>query len=300
MKNIYVDYGFFNFIYRSSDGLITGLKILTKNDFAVCTMKGKINDSGLVQSILSSEGIELSESTPDTPVIDYRILPKKTGRKSRKNIIVSSKGRINTLIGAVDQIISKENKIVHSRVTKETSININLNLRGSGKSKIKTGIGFFDHMLHQIARHSNIDLCVNAKGDLHIDEHHTVEDTGIAFGEALSKALGDRRGIMRFGFFAPMDDSLGACFIDLGGRSYLKFIADFKREKIGDFPTELVMEFFKGLSTGLRANIHLKISGENDHHKIEALFKAFAKALNEALKKDGRNFDTLPSTKGII
>jgi len=191
-------------------------------------------------------------------------------------------------------------KADHSRKTAETDISIKLDLDGSGKSKIKTGIGFFDHMLEQLAKHSNIYIELRVKGDLHIDQHHTVEDVGIALGEALSKALGDRKGIERFGFMLPMDDALAECAVDLGGRAYLSFNCKFKREMIGGFPTELFKEFFRGLSTGLRANIHIKSKGENDHHKAEAIFKALARALNNALKFDSRNKGTLPSTKGSI
>ena len=189
---------------------------------------------------------------------------------------------------------------IHQRKTKETDIKIKIDLDGSGISKIKSGIGFFDHMLDQLARHSNMDLAITVKGDLHIDEHHTVEDVGIALGEALSKALGDRKGIERYGFMLPMDDALAQCAIDLGGRSYLAFNCKFKREFIGEFPTELFKEFFRGFSSGLRANIHIKAAGENDHHKAEAMFKALARALNMALKYDSRNKGSLPSTKGLL
>jgi len=191
-------------------------------------------------------------------------------------------------------------KSEHLRSTNETVIKIKLDLDGAGISKIKTGIGFFDHMLEQLAKHSNIYMDIKVKGDLHIDEHHTVEDVGIALGEAISKALGDRKGIERFGFMLPMDDALAECAVDLGGRAYLSFNCKFKREMIGEFPTELFKEFFRGLSIGLRANIHIKARGENDHHKAEAIFKSLARALNNALKFDSRNKGGLPSTKGLI
>jgi imidazoleglycerol-phosphate dehydratase / histidinol-phosphatase len=186
------------------------------------------------------------------------------------------------------------------RKTKETDIKIKVDLDGSGKSKMKTGIGFFDHMLDQLARHSNMDLFITVKGDLHIDEHHTIEDVGIALGEAMSKALGDRKGIERYGFMLPMDDALAQCAIDLGGRTYLDFNCKFKREFVGEMPTELFKEFFRGLSAGLKANIHIKAKGENDHHKAEAMFKVLARALNMALKYDSRNKGSLPSTKGLL
>lgn len=184
--------------------------------------------------------------------------------------------------------------------TRETDISVRLNLDGNGKSKIETGIGFFNHMLDQIARHANVDLTIFAKGDLHIDEHHTVEDTGIALGQAIREALGDKKGIQRYGFFIPMDESVALCTIDLGGRSYLNFNCNFNRDKVGDFPTELTKEFFRALSDSMKANIFIKAKGENDHHKIESIFKAFAKSLNEAARFDERNNNRIPSTKGIL
>ncbi|MCL6493355.1 MAG: imidazoleglycerol-phosphate dehydratase HisB [Ignavibacterium sp.] len=184
--------------------------------------------------------------------------------------------------------------------TSETDISIRLNLDGNGKSKIETGIGFFNHMLDQISRHANVDLTIVAKGDLHIDEHHTVEDTGIALGQAIREALGDKKGIQRYGFFIPMDESVALCTIDLGGRSYLNFNCKFNRDKVGDFPTELTKEFFRALSDSMKANIFIKAKGQNDHHKIESIFKAFAKSLNEAARFDERNNNRIPSTKGIL
>jgi imidazoleglycerol-phosphate dehydratase/histidinol-phosphatase len=186
------------------------------------------------------------------------------------------------------------------RKTNETDISIKLNLDNSGKSKIKTGIGFFDHMLEQIAKHANIQIRINVKGDLKVDEHHTVEDIGIVLGLAISKALGDKKGIQRYGFFLPMDDSVAICTIDLGGRSYLNFNCKFDREMVGSFPTELTKEFFKALADSMKANIYIKAKGNNDHHKIESIFKAFAKSLNEAARFDERNNNRIPTTKGIL
>jgi imidazoleglycerol-phosphate dehydratase/histidinol-phosphatase len=184
--------------------------------------------------------------------------------------------------------------------TRETDISVRLNLDGNGKSKIETGIGFFNHMLDQIARHANVDLTIIAKGDLHIDEHHAVEDIGIALGQAIREALGDKKGIQRYGFFIPMDESVAICTIDLGGRSYLNFNCKFNRDKVGDFPTELTKEFFRALADSMKANIFIKAKGENDHHKVESIFKAFAKSLNEAARFDERNNNRIPSTKGIL
>lgn len=189
---------------------------------------------------------------------------------------------------------------VIKRKTKETDVQIKLNLDGSGKTSVKTCIGFFDHMLEQIASHANVDLNIKVKGDLNVDAHHLVEDTGLALGEALCQALGAKKGIQRYGFFIPMDESVAICTIDLGGRSYLSFNSTFKREKVGDFPTELTKEFFRALASSMKSNIYIKAKGENDHHKIEAIFKAFAKALNEAARFDERNNNRIPSTKGIL
>ena len=189
--------------------------------------------------------------------------------------------------------------VSHERYTKETQIRINLNLDGSGKAKISTGLGFFDHMLDQIARHGNIDLEITTNGDLEIDEHHTIEDTGIALGEAFAKALADKRGLERYGFCLPMDDCEAQVSIDFGGRNWIVWDAVFKREKIGEMPTEMFFHFFKSFSDASKANLNIKASGDNEHHKIEAIFKAFAKAIKTAVKRDPlKNF--LPSTKGTL
>jgi len=192
-----------------------------------------------------------------------------------------------------------QRKVRHQRNTNETKIDIELNLDGSGKANIQTGLAFFDHMLEQIAKHGNIDMNIICKGDLQIDEHHTIEDTGIALGEAIAKALGDKRGIERYGFLLPMDDSLAQVAIDFGGRSWLVWDADFKREKIGEMPTEMFHHFFKSFSDAAKCNINIKAEGTNEHHKIESIFKAFAKAIKMAIKKDINN-NTLPSTKGVL
>ena len=189
--------------------------------------------------------------------------------------------------------------VVHGRNTNETKITVNLNLDGNGRAANNTGIAFFDHMLDQIARHGNIDLSIECKGDLHIDEHHTIEDTGIAFGEAIAKALGNKRGIERYGFLLPMDDCLAQVAIDFGGRNWIVWDATFKREKIGEMPTEMFYHFFKSFSDASKSNLNIKAEGENEHHKIEAIFKAFAKAIKMAVKRDINN-GALPSTKGIL
>lgn len=184
------------------------------------------------------------------------------------------------------------------RETLETSINIEVNLDGSGVSEINTGLPFFDHMLQQISRHGNLDLKVQAKGDLEIDEHHTVEDTAIALGDAFLQALGNKKAISRYGFLLPMDDCLAQVAVDFGGRPWLVWEAEFKREKIGDVPTELFFHFFKSFSDQARCNLNIKAEGDNEHHKIEATFKAFAKAVKMAVSKT-ENYN-IPSTKGIL
>ena len=187
----------------------------------------------------------------------------------------------------------------HRRATKETDIYIKINLDGKGEAKISTGLHFFDHMLEQIARHGNIDLEIIANGDLHIDEHHTIEDTGIALGELFAKALGDKRGIERYGFCLPMDDCLAQAALDFGGRNWLVWDAEFKREKIGEMPTEMFFHFFKSFSDASKSNLNIKAEGQNEHHKIEAIFKAFAKAIKMAVKRDADKM-VLPSTKGVL
>lgn len=185
------------------------------------------------------------------------------------------------------------------RKTNETDILINVNLDGTGKSKIDTGIAFFDHMLDQIARHGQMDLEITVKGDLEVDEHHTIEDTAIALGEVFAKALGNKLGIERYGFCLPMDDCLAQVAIDFGGRNWLVWETEFKREMVGKMPTEMFYHFFKSFSDGAKANINIKAEGTNEHHKIEAIFKAFAKAIKVAVKRDTEKM-ILPSTKGSL
>ncbi len=190
-------------------------------------------------------------------------------------------------------------KATHTRITNETAINITLNLDGTGKADISTGIGFFDHMLEQIAKHGQLDLSIQAKGDLHIDEHHTIEDTGLALGEAILMALGAKRGIERYGFSLPMDDCMAQVAIDFGGRPWIVWDAEFKRELIGEMPTEMFFHFFKSFSDAAKCNLNISATGTNEHHKIEAIFKAFAKCVRMAVKVDYEHM-ALPTTKGLI
>jgi len=190
-----------------------------------------------------------------------------------------------------------QRRVTHTRKTKETDIAIELNLDGSGKSDIATGISFFDHMLDQLARHGGLDLTVKANGDLHIDEHHTIEDVAITLGEAFSLALADKRGMERYGFCLPMDDCLAQVAVDFGGRNWIVWDAEFKREMIGEMPTEMFFHFFKSFSDKALCNLNIKADGTIEHHKIEAIFKACAKAVKMAVRREG---NTLPTTKGVL
>lgn len=189
--------------------------------------------------------------------------------------------------------------VEHERNTNETKIHIKLNLDGNGQCSIHTGLGFFDHMLHQLGRHSGVDLDIEVQGDLHIDEHHTIEDTGIALGEAFNMALGNKAGMERYGFLLPMDDSLAQVAIDFGGRPWIVWDAEFKREKIGEMPTEMFYHFFKSFSDAAKCNLNIKAEGDNEHHKIEGIFKGLAKAIKMALKRTPGNMQ-IPTTKGLL
>ncbi|HEY0751746.1 MAG TPA: imidazoleglycerol-phosphate dehydratase HisB, partial [Chitinophagaceae bacterium] len=208
---------------------------------------------------------------------------------------------INTVAANVAPASGWVNKrqLEHRRKTNETDIIINLNLDGEGKAEISTGLRFFDHMLEQVGRHGKMDLFISAKGDLDIDEHHTIEDTGIALGEAFAKVLVDKRGMERYGFALPMDDAEAKVLIDFGGRNWIVWEAEFSREKIGDMPTEMFFHFFKSFSDAARCNLNIEAKGDNEHHKIEAIFKAFAKAIRMAVKRDPFS-NYLPSTKGVL
>ncbi len=200
---------------------------------------------------------------------------------------------------AADTLDTPERKGIRERKTKETSIHVEMNLDGNARAQIDTGLGFFDHMLDQIARHSGCDLIIKVQGDLNVDEHHTIEDTGIALGEVFAEALGDKKGIGRYGFALPMDDCAAMALIDFGGRPELVWKAKFKREKVGDLPTEMFAHFFKSFAVGAKCNIYIKAKGNNEHHKIEAIFKALARAIKMAIKKELFSYQ-LPSTKGLL
>lgn len=198
-----------------------------------------------------------------------------------------------------EYLFAGERRAVIQRTTKETDIYVEINLDGNGKTEISTGLGFFDHMLDQIGKHSGVDLVIRVKGDLNVDEHHTIEDTAIALGEALLKALGDKRGIERYGYSLPMDDCLCSVALDFGGRPWLVWDAEFHREMVGDMPTEMFLHFFKSLSDAARMNLNVKAEGANEHHKIEGIFKALARSVKMAIRRDIYKYE-LPSTKGIL
>ena len=301
MKQITIDKNFFDLNSDISKGLITGLKKLQQNGFVIRVDDFNLNEKNELNKILQSEDIiinQISFKQTGKDKTNFSLLTK--GNPKDNSIIVDENGEINTFEKGVNQILRNMRTSKLRRKTNETDIEIEVNLDGNGESMINTGIGFFNHMLEQIAKHANLDLKINVKGDLHVDEHHTVEDVGITLGNTLNDALGIKKGIKRYGFFLPMDDSIARCALDLGGRAYLNFRCKFEREKVGEFPTELTEEFFRGLSSGLKANIFIRAKGKNDHHKIEAIFKAFAKTLNEACRIDERNKNMLPSTKGVL
>jgi imidazoleglycerol-phosphate dehydratase / histidinol-phosphatase len=215
------------------------------------------------------------------------------GREADISLIAAHWSEIGTFLRLSPRIVQ------HRRTTKETDIRVTINLDGKGQGNIHTGLGFFDHMLDQLARHGGLDLDLTTQGDLHIDEHHTIEDTALALGEAFHQALLDKRGLERYGFCLPMDDALAQVAIDFGGRPWLVWEATFKREKVGDMPTEMFYHFFKSFADAARCNLNIKVEGDNEHHKIEAIFKAWAKAIRMAVRRDPVRRE-LPSTKGVL
>ena len=249
---------------------------------------------GMVEKYLDSVQYDIENS--------YVIGDRETDRLFARNIgckslILSDEGM--TWQKIVEIIYGGERKAETRRTTRETDIFVSVDLDGNGKCDISTGLGFFDHMLEQIGKHGMIDLTIHAKGDTDVDEHHTIEDTALALGECLQKALGDKRGIERYGYCLPMDDCLCQVAIDFGGRPWLVWDADFRRERIGEMPTEMFLHFFKSLSDSARINLNIKAEGTNEHHKIEGIFKAFARSLRMAVRRDTAHM-VLPSTKGTL
>jgi len=297
MYKVIVDKDFFK-LGDISSGLISGLKKLSQRNFSVEVKDINPVKEKYLLNILRLEGIKINSLSRDVFDKIFYITHGKNG--TRGSIQVNKGSKIDNFEKAVNIILLELRSSAQVRKTKETEVRIELSLDGIGTSSINTGIGFFDHMLEQIAKHANINLKIKVKGDLHVDEHHSVEDVGITLGSALNEALGSKHGIKRYGYYLPMDDAIAECAVDLGGRTYLNFNCKFERERVGEFPTELTEEFFRGLSSGLKANIFIRAKGKNDHHKIEAIFKAFAKSLNEACRLDERSEGRLPSTKGTL
>jgi imidazoleglycerol-phosphate dehydratase/histidinol-phosphatase len=272
--------------------------------------------TGMLLAYLNSEYYDIKNSYVIGDRITDVLLAKNLGCKALwlNNQDDLGAGEVKETIAEVAETIALETthwkaiyeflklpsrKILHERKTNETKIEIELDLDGTGSATIKTGLPFFDHMLEQIAKHGNMNLNIECKGDLHIDEHHTIEDVAITLGESIASALGDKKGIERYGFLLPMDDCLAQVAVDFGGRSWLVWDAEFKREKIGEMPTEMFYHFFKSFSDAAKCNLNIKAEGTNEHHKIESIFKAFAKAIRMAVKRDVNN-NSLPSTKGVM
>ena len=251
-------------------------------------------NTGLVEKYINNPEYDIANS--------YVIGDRETDRTFAQNIgckslILSDEGVTWNKISEI--LFAGERTAEVKRVTKETDIHVHVNLDGTGKCDISTGLGFFDHMLEQIGKHGMMDLTIHTKGDLEVDEHHTIEDTAIALGECILNALGNKRGIERYGYSLPMDDCLCAVCLDFGGRPWLVWDAEFKREKIGEMPTEMFLHFFKSLSDAAKMNLNIKAEGQNEHHKIEGIFKALARALKMAVRRDIYHYE-LPSTKGTL
>lgn len=282
-----------NYVFRS--GTLTALCRIQDAGNAIFIDNQELDD--LQQTLFDQEGINLhiigSENT------DYSVRSEKTDL-----VLINAAGDILKKTTDWNEIIRSllmpDRKAIIKRKTRETDISVELNLDGDGTSDIKTGIGFFDHMLDQIAKHGLLDLNIHSTGDLEIDEHHTIEDVAIALGQAITKALGDKRGIERYGFVLPMDESRSTVALDLSGRPYLVFEGNFTREYVGDFPTEMTEHFFYSLAINLNATLHISVVGSNDHHKIEACFKCFARTLRQCVYRDERNMGRIPSSKGVL
>lgn len=284
-----------NFILQTLEGEgITFDDILIDRHFPNDNAPTRKPYIGMVEKYINDSNYDIKNS--------FVIGDRDTDMKFAKNIGCKALilGKVGMTWDKIAEILFAGERIAElKRATKETDIYVKLNLDGSGKCDISTGLGFFDHMLEQIGKHGMINLTIHTRGDLYVDEHHTIEDTAIALGECLYKALGDKRGIERYGYCLPMDDCLCSVALDLGGRPWLVWDAEFKREKIGEMPTEMFLHFFKSLSDSARMNLNIKAEGINEHHKIEGIFKALARSLKMAVKRDIYHYE-LPSTKGKL
>lgn len=284
-----------NFILQTfeSEG-VTFDEILIDRHFPEDNAPTRKPATGLVEKYMSNPDYDLAGS--------YVIGDRETDRLFAENIGCKSLilGRDGMTWDKIAELLfAGERTAEVVRTTAETDIRVSVNLDGTGRCDISTGLGFFDHMLEQIGRHGMIDLTVRTRGDLHVDEHHTIEDTAIALGECLLRALGDKRGIERYGYCLPMDDCLCSVALDFGGRPWLVWDAEFRRERVGDMPTEMFLHFFKSLSDSARMNLNIKAEGVNEHHKIEGIFKALARSLKMAVRRDIYHYE-LPSTKGML
>ena len=285
-----------NFILQTLEGEgVTFDEILIDPHFPEDNAPTRKPNTGLVEKyIQDTEHYDIENS--------YVIGDRETDRTFARNIgckslVLSDEGMSWNKITEI--LFAGERTAEVKRTTKETDIHIKVNLDGTGKCDISTGLGFFDHMLEQIGKHGMMDLMIHTKGDLEVDEHHTIEDTAIALGECILNALGSKRGIERYGYSLPMDDCLCSVALDFGGRPWLVWDAEFKREKIGEMPTEMFLHFFKSLSDAAKMNLNIKAEGQNEHHKIEGIFKALARSLKMAVKRDIYHYE-LPSTKGML
>ena len=284
-----------NFILQSLEGEgITFDEILIDRHFPEDNADTRKPNTGLVRKYIDNPEYDIAES--------YVIGDRDTDRQFAENIGCKSLilGRDGMTWDKIAELLfAGERQAEVKRTTKETDIFVAVNLDGHGKCDISTGLGFFDHMLEQIGKHGMIDLTIKTKGDLEVDEHHTIEDTALALGECLKKALGDKRGIERYGYSLPMDDCLCSVALYFGGRPWLVWDAEFKREKIGEMPTEMFLHFFKSLSDSAMMNLNIKAEGQNEHHKIEGIFKALARSIKMAVRRDVYHYE-LPSTKGAL
>ncbi|MDX1586461.1 MAG: imidazoleglycerol-phosphate dehydratase HisB [Balneolaceae bacterium] len=276
------------------EGALYGLKHLLELRHKIQFNAGEMSETQ--QALLKNEQVSSHSFTSDETDLSVRI---------ENNSLVAyaedqKAAEAEDWIQLSKLICFPQRKAAHSRSTSETDISVKVNLDGTGKSKIDTGLGFFDHMLEQIARHGLIDLDITCRGDLEIDEHHTIEDTAITLGETILLALGEKVGIQRYAFVLPMDESKCKVALDISGRPYLVFDGDFDRVKVGDFPTEMTEHFFYSLAIHMKSTLHVSFEGKNDHHKIEACFKAFGRCLRAAVSRSERNLNILPSTKDLL